>query len=210
MPISPDSIASRALPAIMALGGTRKLIAVAGPPGSGKSTLADALSAALADAGQSAQVVPMDGFHLDNRILEARGLLTRKGCPESFDADGFLALVRRIAAGESVAYPVFDRALDVAIAGAALLVPATEYVIFEGNYLLLDMPPWRDLRAYWSFALALEEPRAELERRLVDRWLRHGLSRAEAIRRCAENDMVNADLVLEGSGMADLVVTGGA
>jgi len=194
------------LPRLMALGGTRKLVAIAGPPGSGKSTLADALCAALADVGRVAQVVPMDGFHLDNRILAARGLLDRKGCPDSFDASGFLALVRRIAAGETVAYPVFDRALDRAIAGAATLVEETEFVVFEGNYLLLNTRPWRDLRAYWSFSLRLEEPRAELERRLVARWLGHGLSHAEATRRCAENDLPNADLVAGNSAVADLVL----
>jgi len=206
LPISPETIVARALPAIMALDADRKLIAVAGPPGSGKSTLADALSAALARAGKLAQVVPMDGFHLDNRILEARGLLARKGCPESFDAQGFLALVRRIAAGQRVIYPVFDRSLDLAIAGAGALAADTEFVIFEGNYLLLDMAPWRALRAHWTFAVCLQETRAELQQRLVNRWLDHGLSRADATRRCAENDMQNVDLVRAHSGAADLVV----
>lgn len=209
MPISPQTIAAGALPEIMALAADRKLIAVAGPPGSGKSTLADALSVALADAGKSAQVVPMDGFHLDNRILEARGLLARKGCPESFDADGFVALVRRIARGEAVVHPVFDRARDLAIAGAGVVNAATEFVLFEGNYLLLDTAPWCDLRAHWSFTMRIDEPRAELERRLVGRWLAHGLPDAEAARRCAENDMPNADLVGEHSGPADLVVGSG-
>ena len=209
MPISPETIAARALPGILALGGGRKLIAVAGPPGSGKSTLAEALVAALTDAGKRAQVVPMDGFHLDNRILEARGLLARKGCPDSFDADGFVALVRRIAAGENVAYPVFDRARDLAIAGAEVVDAATEFAVFEGNYLLLKTAPWCDLRAFWSFSLRIDEPRAELERRLVARWLAHGLPHDEAARRCAENDMPNADLVAESSGAADLVVGSG-
>lgn len=202
----PQAAAARALPAILALGGGRKLIAIAGAPGSGKSSFADALCAALQETGRRAQVVPMDGFHLDNRILAARGLLARKGCPESFDAEGFVALVRRIAAGEAVAFPVFDRARDLAVAGAGMVTEATDYVLLEGNYLLLDSAPWRDLRALFSITLRIEVPRDELERRLVARWLAHGLSPAEAARRAADNDLVNADLMAARSGAADLVI----
>ena len=108
----------------------RRLVALAGPPATGKSTLAGALCERLSRDGQSAVVVPMDGFHLDNRILEARGLLARKGAPETFDADGFIALIRRLKSGAEVVAPLGpvliaaagvgpgDRVLDVA-AGTA-------------------------------------------------------------------------------------------
>ena len=63
--------------------GFRPLIGIAGPPASGKSTLAHAL------AEQTGGIaVPMDGFHLDNPILEARGLRQRKGAPETFRCGG--------------------------------------------------------------------------------------------------------------------------
>ena len=52
----------------------RRLIALA-PPASGKSTLAAELVVAL---GSTSKLVPVDGFHLDNRLLEARGLRYRK------------------------------------------------------------------------------------------------------------------------------------
>ena len=75
-------------------GGARRfLVAIAGPPGAGKSTMADELAAALRDRGESAEVLPMDGFHMDNALLAARGLLARKGVPDSFDVRGFLDIL---------------------------------------------------------------------------------------------------------------------
>jgi len=107
-------------------------------------------------AGQSAAVVPMDGFHLDNRLLDARGLRSRKGAPETFDVGGFKHLVSRIAAGDQdVIYPVFDRHRDIAIAGAAELTTDVQTVIFEGNYLLLDHPHWTELAQFWDYTLSV-------------------------------------------------------
>ncbi|MEO0638005.1 MAG: hypothetical protein AAFY73_15370, partial [Pseudomonadota bacterium] len=97
----------------------RVMLAVAGPPGAGKSTVAEAIRSRLVAHGAPARVIPMDGFHLDNRLLEARGLLHRKGAPETFDAEGFVAQTKRLVDSASdVVIPVFDRAQDIAIAGA--------------------------------------------------------------------------------------------
>lgn len=96
------------------LGAGRRLVAIVGAPGSGKSTLAEGLVAAV----PGAVLVPMDGFHLDNRLLDQDGLRARKGAPETFDAEGFVALIRRLKQGGAVVYPVFDRDRDLAVAGA--------------------------------------------------------------------------------------------
>ena len=77
-------------------GAKRFLVAIAGPPGAGKSTMADSLAAALRARGESAEVLPMDGFHMDNAILIERGLLARKGIPETFDVRGFIDIVRAV------------------------------------------------------------------------------------------------------------------
>ena len=194
------------LPHLLALKGSRKLIAVAGPPGSGKSSVSAALCSVLQQAGHSAAVVPMDGFHLDNGILMQRGLLERKGSPATFDAAGFLHLVRRIAAGEDVVYPVFDRDRDIAIAGAAHLPSDTEFVLVEGNYLLLKDAPWCDLRPLWTLAIGIDTAREVLAHRLLQRWLDHGLPEVQALARRDANDMPNADLVLSCSAAPDLTI----
>lgn len=184
-----------------ATGRARFITAIAGPPGAGKSTLAGAVAAAL---GPSAKVVPMDGFHYDNDVLRARGLLARKGSPESFDAVGLIALMSRLRVGGEVAIPVFDRAADLARAGADVITDDHRFLLVEGNYLLLDEAPWSDLPPLFDLTVFLDVPEDELERRLVRRWLDHGLDPVAARERALSNDIPNARRVLAGSRPAVL------
>lgn len=183
---------------IGALAGDRVVVAVAGAPGSGKSTLAAALVAMLPDA----VLVPMDGFHLDDRVLAARGLSDRKGAVETFDAEGFAALAARLALpGGEVVFPVFDRARELAIAGAGVVAPDHRVVVVEGNYLLLDRAPWNRVRYDLTIALEVSEP--ELRRRLEARW--RGLGKGDAsVEAHLANDLANARMVLAQSRAADL------
>lgn len=186
----------------------RIIVAVAGPPGSGKSTLSDKLLRAVeALRPGCAVLVPMDGFHLDNAVLDARALRHRKGAPETFDAAGYLETMRRIAsAGEEVAFPIFDRHLDLARAGAGMVGPAHRIVLTEGNYLLLDEAPWDALAALFERTIWLEVADETLEERLVRRWLHHGLERQAAITRALDNDMPNARYVKSRSRRADVTL----
>ncbi|MEJ6394817.1 hypothetical protein V8J82_16255 [Gymnodinialimonas sp. 2305UL16-5] len=205
MTLPPEALAEIALRAVLPLPGARKLIALAGPPGAGKTTMAAHLAKALQGAGRGAVVVPMDGFHLDNRVLNARGLSDRKGAPETFDAAGFCHLVARIAAGEAdIAYPIFDRTRDIAIAGAACLSAETEFVLFEGNYLLLDAAPWRDLARHWTYTIWIGTDLTDLDARLMRRWRDEGLSDHSARLKLDGNDLPNIRLVLDHSVAADL------
>jgi len=190
--------------------GRRFMAGVAGPPGAGKSTLAAALVGELERLrpGRVA-LVPMDGFHFDNAVLEPRGWLPRKGAPHTFDAAGFAECLARIRAGtEDVAVPVFDRAADLARAGAAIVAADCEIVVVEGNYLLLDEAPWTDARACLDLTIFLNVPEQVLLDRLVQRWLDHGLDPQAARTRAEANDIPNARLVLARSAKADIVVAG--
>jgi pantothenate kinase len=207
MPSTPEALADAAARQLCTLPGPRSLVAIAGPPGAGKSTVSDRILARLADEGRTAAVVPMDGFHLDNALLAARGLLHRKGAPETFDADGFRHLVARIAAGEpEVIYPVFDRSRDIAIAGAGVLKADVEFVLFEGNYLLLREAPWSGLAQYWTRTIWIDAPLPTLEERLMERWHAEGLGEDEARTRVQGNDLPNARRVIEGSLPGDIVL----
>lgn len=187
----------------------RLLVAVAGAPASGKSTLAEAVAARLCAAGTSAHLVSMDGFHLDNSILEERGLLARKGAPETFDAAGFARLVGALRTNAEVVIPSFDRARDMSINCARVLPATCDIAVVEGNYLLLDVPAWRDLASMWDFTVWLDVPREVLQARLIGRWLDHGLDDAAARARALGNDIPNADLIMSRSRAADLTLTGG-
>ncbi|MDN2578847.1 nucleoside triphosphate hydrolase [Aquibium sp. ELW1220] len=186
-----------------AAGRSRFIVAIAGPPGAGKSTLAEKLLPLFPEG--TAAIVPMDGFHYDNAVLDRRGLLPRKGAPETFDVAGLTAALQRVRAGdEDVAVPLFDRAADLARAGAAIVPRDVRFVLVEGNYLLSDEAPWNGLAPLFDFAVFLDVAEPELERRLVERWRQHGHSPEDAIARAFSNDIPNARRVLARRRPADV------
>ena len=187
----------------------RRLIAIAGAPASGKSVLAGVLTEAVNRAGRTARTIPMDGFHLDNRLLDAQGLRAKKGAPETFDAQGFIALVRRLKGGGEVVYPLFDRERDIAIAGAAAIEADCDVAIIEGNYLLLDEDPWRGLSPFWDISVWLETPEPVLRERLIQRWLDHDHTPEAARARAEGNDLVNARRITSARLTADVTLWDG-
>lgn len=154
----------------------------------------------------------MDGFHLADAQLQRLGLLDRKGAPETFDPDGYAHLLTRVRhhAGADVYAPGFDRALEQPLA-AALVVPATaRLVITEGNYLLLDRPPWRAARRAMDqvwFVTSDEQTRID---RLVARHVAFGKTDDAARSWVGGVDGPNAELVSATAGAADRVVVNGA
>ncbi len=192
--------------------GVRTIVAIAGPPASGKSTLAEAvvltLNAQQSSAVPVATLVPMDGYHLDNRILEPRGLLTRKGAPETFDAVGFCTAIKGLQSARHESFhPSFDRQMDLAIANAIAVHPDTPTVVVEGNYLLMDSDPWRGLADVFTVTVFVSPDLEELKSRLQHRWIKHGFDPKSALQRATMNDLPNAELILRDSRKADLTLT---
>ncbi|MFJ8792998.1 nucleoside/nucleotide kinase family protein [Streptomyces sp. NPDC102462] len=185
--------------------GRRAMLGIVGAPGSGKSTLASHLAAALGP--DTAVVVPMDGFHLANGELERLGRRQRKGAPDTFDAAGYVALLRRLRepTGECVYAPRFHREFEEAVAGAVPVPAVTPLVITEGNYLLLDDGPWAGVKALldetWYVATD-EETRLD---RLIQRHVAYGKPLAQARAWSLGTDQRNADLIAATLDRADLV-----
>lgn len=206
--MSPDPLAALADRIAALPAGPRRLVAVVGPPGAGKSTLAGALLDALTERGVAAAILPMDGFHYDDAILEARGLRPRKGAPETFDAAGLAQLLDRLRANAEaeIAVPVFDRELEISRNAARMIPQDIGTVIVEGNYLLLDRPGWRDLRDRFDLTVALAVDEAELRRRLTERWRGHGIPEAEIPAKVEANDLPNGRAVLRDSLPADVTI----
>ena len=184
----------------------RCLIGICGAPGSGKSTLADEVARRLNAQKCPALVVPMDGFHLDNAILETRGHLPRKGAPETFDSEGFLIMIKRLRAAMDVYAPTFDRTRDIAIAGSVHIPADLPVIIAEGNYLMFDEAPWNDITDIWDFTVRLDVPMTELRGRLIQRWLNQNLSRAAATRRAESNDIPNAQRIIAKALPCDIIL----
>lgn len=186
--------------------GQRRVLGIAGPPGAGKSTLAEKLTEALEGR---AVLVPMDGFHLAGAELERLGRADRKGAPDTFDAPGYAALLRRLRDPDPdhpVYAPAFDRALEEPVAGALAVAPDVPLVITEGNYLLLDEGPWAPVRGLLDEAWFLELAPEVRVRRLVERHVRYGKPPAVARAWVERSDEANARLVERGRDLADVVV----
>jgi len=185
----------------------RLIVALAGPPGAGKSTIASILrDRCVGELGAPTEIVPMDGFHLDDSVLRTRGLLARKGAENTFDVGGLVALLRRIRADaeDEIAGPVFDRALEVSRAGALIITRLTRIVIVEGNYLLLDSAPWTALAGLFDISARIRTPQGLLRRRLVERWTSFELPGEEIARKVEGNDLPNGELVDTSSIAPDL------
>ena len=191
--------------------GARTIVAISGPPASGKTTLAESTAREFnrnsgADFPMAA-LLPMDGYHLENRLLESRGLLSRKGAPETFDAHGFCDTVRRLPSTRRESFhPKFDRQVDLAIANAIVIHPETPVIVVEGNYLLLKSEPWSSLREVFTATVFVCPPVEALRDRLQQRWIKYGLDPDSARLRAAGNDLPNAELVIRESSDADLTL----
>jgi pantothenate kinase len=186
-------------------GHSRFMIGVAGPPAGGKSTTAQTLAQTLRGTGEGASVVSMDGFHYDDAVLEQLGLRARKGSAPTFDCTGFEVLLKRLRRSEpDVAIPVFDRALELARAGAELVSAKTKFLVVEGNYLLLNYAPWSNLKTLFDLTVFIDVPIEELDRRMVERWNFYGRDRISARAWIDDNDMPNIRHVLENSTGADI------
>jgi len=172
--------------------GRRKLLGLVGAPGSGKSTLARALEQAMPGR---AQVVPMDGFHLAQVELQHLGRADRKGAPDTFDSAGYVALLRRLReqrTDEIVYAPEFRREIEEPVAGAIAVLPQTQLVITEGNYLLLQEGPWAGVAPLLDEVWYVEVCDALRVERLARRHQQFGRSREEALAWVAQTDEPNA------------------
>jgi pantothenate kinase len=189
--------------------GSRRILGIAGAPGAGKSTLAALVTARLDGA---AVQVPMDGLHLADVELSRLGRRDWKGAPDTFDAFGFLALLRRLrtpAPGEVVYAPAFERSIEQPIAGSIPVGPAVPLIITEGNYLLLDDPPWHEVRPLLDETWFVEIDDAVRVERLIRRHIEFGKTPEQAAEWVQRLDEQNARLVAATRERADLIVRGG-
>ncbi|RKS77813.1 hypothetical protein CLV35_1511 [Motilibacter peucedani] len=205
MTVTVSSLAELVARAEALAAGPRRVLGIAGPPGGGKSTVAEAVVAAL---GDRAALVPMDGFHLAQAQLERLGRADRKGAPDTFDAEGYAALLRRLRdpGGVTVYAPAFRREIEEPVAGAVAVAPEVPLVVTEGNYLLLEDGPWAQVLGLLDETWLVrgdEEVRVE---RLIARHVRFGRSPEEAREWVLRSDEANAALVAERSATPDVVV----
>ena len=185
--------------------GSRVVLGITGPPGAGKSTVTGRL---LTELGPDAVLVPMDGFHLSNRVLRDKHALDRKGAPDTFDTAGYLALLDRIrTCTDDVVYaPSFRREIEEPIANDIAVPSDVTIVLTEGNYLLTQSHGWSGVRERLDEVWFVEVDSGVRLERLTARHATFGKD-PEAARRWANGpDEANARLVNETRDLADVVI----
>jgi pantothenate kinase len=188
----------------------RVLIGICGAPGAGKSTLAAELAVRLNDgAPGTAVVVPMDGFHLAASVIAGDARANRRGAPDTFDPDGFAALLERLRENsEEVVYaPEYRREIEDPVAGAIPVPRACPIVITEGNYLLHPDLAWRRVRRCLDEVWFLEAPDENLRvDRLIERHEHFGKTPDAAAAHVFATDERNAELIAGHRDSADVVL----
>jgi pantothenate kinase len=184
----------------------RVLIGIIGKPGAGKSTLSKFLLAKLPK--EFVTVVPMDGYHLSNKVLKDLKRADRKGAPDTFDVAGFISLVKRIRSEQTqnIYYPIFDRAIEESIAAQGVVTSATKVVIIEGNYLLHDDGGWEVCNDLLDESWMVDVDEDKRISRLISRHIAYGKEPDAAKAWAKGTDEVNAKLIERGRNRADFVV----
>lgn len=206
VPVDPTRLAVRM--AALAASRARVIIGLCGAPGAGKSTLAALLASELnRDVPTLASVVPMDGFHLAKSVIAVDDRATRRGAPDTFDPDGYAALLERLREpGTDVVYaPEYRREIEDPVAGAIAVPPECRVVITEGNYLLNPEPAWLRVRACLDEVWYLEAPSESVRiDALIRRHEHFGKSPDHARSHVMNTDQANAELIAGYRTSADL------
>ncbi|KAL1889593.1 hypothetical protein Sste5346_008842 [Sporothrix stenoceras] len=205
-----DRLARKTLDDLAAKGpGYRYLVGISGVPGSGKTTLGASVAARInefessqdVDSNVIAHAIPMDGFHHSRAHLaampNAQEAIHRRGAAFTFDAEGFVDLVKRLRGhpNETVFAPSFDHALKDPVADSIAIPPTARIVFIEGNYIALNRAPWTEAAAIMDRLWYVNTPADVAVARLAKRHLASGIvaDEKEAWERASGTDGMNAD-----------------
>ena len=151
------------------------IIGIAGSVAVGKSTFARILQALLARWPDHPKVdlVTTDGFLYPNKVLEDRGLMNRKGFPESYDTKALLQVLRKIKSGhELVEAPVYSHVVYDIVADEQVEVRTPDIVIIEGLNVLQtrsDAPEF--VSDYFDFSIYVDAAEHDIEQWYIQRFL---------------------------------------
>jgi type I pantothenate kinase len=151
------------------------VIGIAGSVAVGKSTFARILQALLGRWPDHPKVdlITTDGFLYPNHVLESRGLMNRKGFPESYDTRALLDVLRRIKSGQTEVHaPVYSHVVYDIIPDQHVTVSSPDIVIIEGlNVLQTRSGAPEFVSDYFDFSIYIDADEADIERWYVDRFL---------------------------------------
>jgi type I pantothenate kinase len=155
------------------------IVGIAGGVAVGKSTTARVLQALLRHNGQGRRVdlLTTDGFLFDNTTLEARGLMTRKGFPESYDQRRLVHALRDLRAGVAeVSTPVYSHVAYDIVPDQVQVLRRPDIVLVEGlNVLQVNTrgapPDQAVVSDFFDFSIYVDGPEEEVARWYTERLL---------------------------------------
>ena len=157
------------------------IIGLAGSVAVGKSTTGRVLQALLArwPSHPSVELVPTDGFLFPNAVLEERGLMTRKGFPESYDLTRLLNFLAEVKSGrERIEAPVYSHLVYDVLPDQAIVIERPDIVIVEGLNVLQPAKLPKDGAAipfvsdFFDFSIYIDAADGLIEDWYVERFLR--------------------------------------
>jgi type I pantothenate kinase len=156
------------------------IIGIAGSVAVGKSTFSRVLRACLAHWPEHRRVdlITTDGFLHPNRVLEERGLMNRKGFPESYDQRRLLKFLADVKAGiPNVSAPVYSHLHYDIVPAAEKIVDQPDILILEGLNVLQSPASGRDnsrmfVSDFFDFSIYLDAEEATIEQWYIDRFLK--------------------------------------
>ncbi len=150
------------------------VIGVAGSVAVGKSTFARILQALLArwPGHPRVELVTTDGFLYPNAVLEARGIMDRKGFPESYDAGALLSFLHSVKSGlPEVDAPMYNHTVYDIVAGEHVTVHRPDILILEGlNVLQVGHDGNEFVSDYFDFSIYVDADESDIEEWYVQRF----------------------------------------
>jgi pantothenate kinase len=144
---------------------------------------------------------------MTNAKLKALGLWELKGIPETFEAQSFVDLLKHIksAPEQKIGCPAFDRTIEEPTENAIWIQPHHKLVIVEGNYLLLESEPWKQIANILDQIWFIASEEETLKPRLLERHIAGGREKEAAREKMESTDLPNARLINAGKKRAHFV-----
>jgi pantothenate kinase len=150
----------------------------------------------------------MDGYHLSRAQLDSmpdpQNAHARRGAAFTFDADKFLALVRKLREPilpetRTLRAPSFDHARKDPVEDDIPIAPSVRIVIFEGNYCSLNHGPWKEAAELMDELWFVDVDFQVARKRLIHRHVKAGIAKneEEAAKRADENDLLNGQEIVD-------------
>ena len=150
------------------------VIGVAGSVAVGKSTFSRILQALLSRWPDHPEVdlVTTDGFLYPNAELESRGLMDRKGFPESYDTRSLIEFLRNVKSGTPASAPVYDHIVYDIVPDERVVVDSPDIVIVEGiNVLQVGGDDSEFVSDYFDFSIYVDADEQHIQEWYIERFL---------------------------------------